>query len=383
LQLRTSCYLFFSTLILTLSFLTASGQKINYGNVDSLKAKRKNSFLISPLVGYQQETRFAFGIASAYIFKTNRHDTLLRTSTIPTGILYTQNDQLIIGVGGNIYMPKEKYIIKFEGTFSKFPDKFWGLGNFTHDNKLERYTFTQFFINPQLHRKVLKNLFIGLAWDFQRVYNIGYEHINPLNNDTSSFITDNVPGVNGRSQYQVSGVDLFFTFDSRNHAYCPDKGGLARLKMASFNEFLGGNYNFQVVELDLRRFIKTHPKHVLALQALGTFTFGEVPYRSLAALGGNSIMRGYYGGRFRDKMIVVVQAEYRFPLFWRFSGVGFVSFGQVMDKFSTFSMANFHTAFGPGIRISLLRKEKLNLRVDLGITEKFNFQPYVTLAESF
>ena len=230
---------------------------------------------------------------------------------------------------------------------------------------------------------MLKNFFVGLAWDFQRVYNIGYAHVNPLNNDTSNFIADDVKGVNNRSQYRISGIDLFLTFDSRNHAYCPDKGGLARFKFATFAPFMGSDFNFQVVELDLRKFIKTHPKHVLALQALGTFTFGDVPYRSLAALGGNSIMRGYYGGRYRDKMLIAVQAEYRFPLFWRFSGVGFVSFGQVMDKFSTFSMANFHTAFGPGVRIMLLRKEKLNLRFDLGVTEKLSIQPYVTLAESF
>lgn len=358
-------------------------QKINYGNVDSLKAKRKNSFLITPLVGYQQETRFAFGIASAYIFKTNKKDTLLRTSTIPTGILYTQNEQLIIGLGANVFMPKEKYIIKFEGTFSKFPDKFWGIGNATTESNRESYTFTQFFLNPQLHRKVYKDIFIGLAWEYQRVFNIGYDFINQETKDTSYFVKDNVLGINGRSEYNVSGADIFFTYDNRNHAYCPTKGAMMRVKFASFNRFIGSDFNFQAIEVDFRKFVKTYPKHVLALQYYSYMTINDVPYRSLAVLGGNSIMRGYFGGRYRDKMFVGIQAEYRLPIFWRFGAVGFMSIGQVLGNLGNFSLSNFHLAFGPGLRVSLLPKEKLNLRIDLGITETFNFQPYISIAESF
>ena len=373
----------FLVIIILAATLSSFGQTINYANVDSLKAKRKNSFIITPLIGYQQETRFAFGLAGIYIFKTNKQDTLLRASTVPAGILYTQNEQIIIGLGANVFMPKEKYNFKFESVFSKFPDKFWGIGNNTDEHNLEQYTFTQFYISPQVHRKVAKHIFVGLAWEFQTVYNIGYQQVNPLNGKSSSFLSDTVIGVHDRADYKVSGGDIYFTFDSRNHAYCPDKGMMLRLKLANFNRLVGSEFNFQVVELDFRKYIKTYKTHILAIQGLGVFNFGDVPFRSLAVLGGASIMRGYYSGRFKDKMFVGAQLEYRLPLFWRFGAVAFVSVGQVMESFGNFSMSYFHVAFGPGVRIALLPKEKLNLRFDLGITEKYSFQPYVTIAESF
>lgn len=370
-RFQKSVFVFFLTFYA--HFIEAQ-QKINYAS-DSLKAKRKNSFLITPLLGYQQETRFAFGIASVYVFRTNKQDSLLRTSTIPTGILYTQNDQIIIGLGGNIFLPKEKYNIKFENTFSKFPDKFWGIGNNTKDPH-EAYTFTQFYINPQLHRKIWDNFFLGIGWDMQRVYNIGYV-------DSGYFVRDKVLGVFGKSEYFISGLGTYYTYDSRNHAYCPDKGMLLRLKFNIYQDFFGSNYNFEVMEIDFRKFIKTTPNQVLAIHSLGTFTFGDVPFRSMATLGGNSIMRGYYQGRYRDKMFIGTQLEYRFPLFWRFGGVGFAAIGQVMENLRQFSFLEFKAAFGAGLRVALIPKEKLNLRIDLGVTDKFSFQPYVTVTESF
>jgi hypothetical protein len=40
-------------------------------------------------------------------------------------------------------------------------------------------------------------------------------------------------------------------------------------------------------------------------------------------------MRGYYEGRFRERQLYAVQAEYRAHLFWRVGAVGFASLGGV------------------------------------------------------
>lgn len=126
---------------------------------DSVVKPYKNKLLIFPLTARSTETSWVFGVANAFIFKTNKKDTALRVSTIPSGFLYTLNDQILIALGANIFLPKERYIIRFENSFSKFPDKFWGIGNKTDGKEPESYTFTQFYINPQLYRKVKGNLF--------------------------------------------------------------------------------------------------------------------------------------------------------------------------------------------------------------------------------
>lgn len=341
---------------------------------DSSQVTYKNKLLIFPLVALSTETSWVFGVANAYIFKTSKKDPHLRTSTMPSGFLYTLNDQILIALGANIFLPKEKYIIRFENSFSKFPDKFWGIGNDTPESAEESYTFTQFYINPAISRKVKKNLFLGAGIEYQSVFNIKYQA-------GGNFEKDTVVGIYNRTNYSVFGLSALITYDSRNHAYTPNRGALFRIKFSNFNRNMASDYDFRSFDVDFRKFIQLSPQNILALQTYGLFTFGDVPYRNLAILGGNSMMRGYYGGRYRDKMFIGTQAEYRFPVYWRFGAVAFASAGQVADNFSQISLPKFHLAAGAGIRFAVLPKENLNLRFDVAYGNKVNY--YIVLAESF
>jgi outer membrane protein assembly factor BamA len=343
---------------------------------DSAKASYKNKLLVFPLLASSPETNWVFGVANAFIFKTAKSDSVLRVSTIPSGILYTLNNQILIALGANIFLPKERYIIRFENSFSKFPDKFWGLGNNTDDKTSESYTFTQFYINPQLYRKVYGSLFLGGGLDFQRVFDIKY-------NSGGYFDQDKVLGVFDRSSYSVFGLSLFINYDSRNHAYVPDRGALFRVRFSNFDTRFGSDYNFRTVEIDFRKFIRVTKKSVFAIQSFNTFNFGDTPYRNLAILGGNSMMRGYYAGRFRDQKFAGVQAEYRFPIIGRFGGVAFAGLGQVANSFGDFAFDKIKPSIGTGIRAAVLRKEKLNLRFDIAAGAGGALNYYVVLAESF
>ncbi|CAN5307048.1 BamA/TamA family outer membrane protein [soil metagenome] len=346
--------------------------------VDSLQVIEpiyKNKLLVFPLIALSTETNWVFGFASAYIFKTSKKDPKLRTSTMPSGFLYTLNDQILIAVGANIFLPKERYILRFENSFSKFPDYFWGIGNDTPESAKEKYTFTQFYVNPQINRKVKNNFFLGVGIDYQSVFKIKYDSFG-------NFEKQKVPGIYQREKYHVLGFSVLATHDSRNHTYTPNKGSLLRIKLSNFGESTGSDYSFQGVDIDFRKFIALKRSQVLAIQGLGIFTFGDVPYRNLAILGGNAIMRGYYGGRYRDKKFLGTQAEYRFPIYKRFAGVAFGSMGQVASEMSDFGFSRFHYAAGAGLRFAVLPKENLNLRFDLAKGgEGLNY--YIVLAESF
>ena len=342
--------------------------------VDSTSFIYKDKMLIFPLIALSTETNWVFGVANAYIFKTSKTDPTLRTSTIPSGFLYTLNQQILVAIGANIFLPKERYIIRFENSFSKFPDKFWGIGNDTPESAKESYTFTQFYINPQVSRKIKKNLFAGFGIDFQDVFNIQYD-------STGNFSKDQVVGIYNRTSYHVLGYSLVFTHDSRNHAYTPNRSTFVRIKVSNFSKNIGSDYNFQGIDLDIRNYIGLPARNVLAVQVVGQFTFGDVPYRNLAVLGGNSMMRGYYAGRYRDKTFIGAQMEHRFPIKRRFSGVTFASAGQVADQISEFGFPRFKFAAGAGLRFSVLPKENLNLRFDVAYGNNLNY--YIVLSESF
>jgi outer membrane protein assembly factor BamA len=113
---------------------------------------------------------------------------------------------------------------------------------------------------------------------------------------------------------------------------------------------------------------------------------GNVPLRNLAALGGSDIMRGYYAGRYRDKNMTAMQAEYRSPIWWR---IGFVLFGGFGEVFNTIKPKNIITpkgwlkySLGGGLRFSIRKNERLNLRMDYGIGYR-SAGFYFTVAESF
>jgi hypothetical protein len=358
------------------SILAQSKEPNFFTKKDSAKSSYKNKLLVFPLVALSTETSWVLGVANAFIFKTAKKDSALRVSTIPSGLLYTFNNQILIALGANIFLPKERYIIRFENSFSKFPDKFWGLGNDTQDKVSENYTFTQFYINPQLYRKVVGNLFLGAGVDFQRVFNIEYEA-------GGYFDEDKVLGVYDRSSYTVFGYSLFINHDSRNHAYVPDRGGLFRVKFSNFNQNLWSDYNFQTLEIDFRKFIRVTHRSIFAIHSLSTFNFGDVPYRNLGILGGNSMMRGYYAGRYKDHKFTGLQAEYRFPIKGRFGGVAFGGVGQVARDFSDFKLDQFKPALGAGLRFAVLRQDKLNLRFDVAAGSGGSVNYYIVLAESF
>ena len=343
-------------------------------SVDSSTFVFKDKLLVFPLTALSTETSWVFGVANVFLFKTSKRDSTLRISTMPSGFLYTLNKQILIAIGANIFLPKEKYIIRFENTFSKFPDKFWGIGNNTPESAAESYTFSQFYINPQLHKKIKRNFFLGAGWDYQHVFDIAYD-------SAGNFAQQEVVGIYNRSQYQVSGYSFFAMHDSRNHTYMPNKGSLLRIKFSNFNQHVGSDYNFQGLEIDFRKFIKIRSSQTLAMQYLSTFTFGEVPYRNLALLGGNAIMRGYYGGRYRDRKFLGAQVEYRFPIYWRLGGTTFASAGQVADQLNDFHFGGFKLAGGVGLRFAVLPSEKLNLRFDVAHGESLNY--YIVLAEAF
>jgi len=340
---------------------------------DSLPLPKRNKFLIFPVVARTPETSWNFGFAGTYVFHAHsRSDTVTRTSTIPFGGVYTLNKQLVLGLGANVFFPGEKYWFRMESSFSSFPDRFWGIGNDTPDENEERYDFKQFFFNPVLLRKIYRQVFVGLSYEYQRVYDFSFEPGGQFE----------VLDVEGRFGNYTSGLGLVISRDSRNNAYSPNKGSLLQFSFTNFNKALGSETAFRVYKLDMRKFVKTSPTHVLAMQAFGTFTSGNLPYRYLPVIGSPTVMRGYYSGRFRDKNLLAFQAEYRMPVWWRFGVVGFVGMGQVSDQIGNLRFDAFKLSAGAGLRIALLQQEKFNLRLDYGFGNKSQAF-YIVVSEAF
>ena len=328
--------------------------------------------LLFPFFLKSPETNWGFGGAAAYFFRPEKKDTLVRTSDVNFVGLYTLNQQVVLVLNSTVFFPKEDQIFRFQGSYSYYPDKFWGKGNDAPYGNEEDYSLKQYFINPQLLYRVYSRLYAGLNYEYQDTYDVRYE---------AGGIFDSQQ-ILGRYGGRTSGLGLLVTWDSRNNAFSPGKGFFSEINFTSFADLIGSEFNFTSLVVDMRKFMRLRLGTVLALRGYGKLSQGDVPFRNLAMLGGSELMRGYYKGRYADEDLLSLQAEIRQFLFWRLGAVAFGSAGQVSSEAAGFRLNDFHYAYGAGIRFLLNEKEQLNLRVDYGRSEDGG-AVYVILKEAF
>lgn len=145
---------------------------------------------------------------------------------------------------------------------------------------------------------------------------------------------------------------------------------------------MGSSNEFSSFVLDVRKYATFFKKLVWNAIAYMHLNRGEVPYRMLSTLGGPRFLRGYYNGRFRDKNMVVLQQEFRMPVYKRLGLAAFGGIGSVANTCKDFSRNEMHYNYGLGFRIQINKKENTNLRLDYGIT-KDSHGFYIVFAEAF
>ncbi len=324
----------------------------------SVEEETKDRIIGAPILYYTPETRLAYGAAGSYIFRMSGGKST-RPSSISPILIYTQEKQFKAQVTADMYLKPDDYRLQAEVKFEKFPNKFFGVGiNTSLDNK-ELYTSRSAGIFLSLLKKLNGNVNIGFQYHFSNWKILEMEEGGQLASGN----------LFGSRDGTISGVSLLFNHDNRDNIYFPMNGEFFELNGRVYNKVLGSKYNFTSLSLDLRKYFTFFRTHVLALHSLLKVQTGDVPFMYLAQMGGQYNMRGYFEGRFRDKNLMVFQAEYRAPVIWRLGLVGFAGFGNVADKFSKLSLAGMRSSYGFGVRFLFDSKEKIQVRMDVGFGE--------------
>jgi outer membrane protein assembly factor BamA len=180
----------------------------------------------------------------------------------------------------------------------------------------------------------------------------------------------------------LSGFGVSLDWDTRDSVLYPRKGVFFQLTADTYETMTGSDFAFTSLKLDCREYFLVAPNQVLAFQAYIRSTSGEVPFYKLAFLGGESIMRGYYKGRFRDKDILAVQAEYRVMVTKRIGVAGFAGLAEVFPGFADFKLNDIKYSVGTGVRYVVNKREGTTLRLDMA-WGKASFGLYITAQEAF
>jgi hypothetical protein len=340
------------------------------------KRIRRVSFLPVPVVGYAPETRFQFGLALTSALRL-WDDARLSTARLEYN--YTQNHQRLWEVELVAFLPRERAFIRFEWGTRFFPEDFFGLGNRTPEDLAERYEAQSDELFVQLLGQVWarQNLFLGPVLLYDKMYKVQTPPDGQLARGT-------IPGAGGSRTLALGGALLR---DERDHAQTPRSGSYVLLQALYAGRRLGSTHPFNSYLADLRYYwtpYKPWPRHSLAFQIRGEFATGEPPFRQQPRIGSASYLRGYYGGRYRDLLLMTAQAEYRFPLFWRLAGTAFGGLGQVSRHWGGFRLPYVHPVYGMGGRFIIDRQNDVSVRLDVGFFPGAKMPGiYIGYAEAF
>ncbi len=340
-----------------------------------LRVPYENRLLITPIFAYNPETNFSFGGGGKYIFKLpNCQLPNTRKSSASFSLRYTLNNQVIVKSKNDIYFSADKYRLKARVEYLQFPLFFYGVGNDTPESNEEVVSYHTIFIEPIFYSQIIQGLYVGGGFRINAIYNVNREQDGFLENNQ-------LPGYDG---VKASGLVFAQALDTRDNTFYSTQGAYIQFRQSLHFRHLGSDYNFQVFELDARKYWKVFPKRqdVLAVQGFMYFSSSQTPFTDMARLGSSGIMRGYYPGRYRDHHLLAMQVEYRYQMSERIGLVGFVGCGDVMEQLGEFQVSNIKRSFGAGFRYNLLPKEHMNLRFDYAFgNNSSNF--YFGISEAF
>lgn len=366
--------LLFMTIVFLITAPEVFSSSSPHGNKENEETKKKNKgkIVILPVIFYSPETKLAFGTGGLYTFYASKIRNGLKPSNIQMLAYYTLNRQYWFEIKPDVYLKNNNY--HFYGTlnYTKFLDKFWGIGTLTNKEDEEKYISLISRIKIYMLRRLNSPLSVGLAFEYEHHNIVEVEEGGKLDPGT-------IPGSEGGT---ISGLGALVQWDSRDHIFSPSKGSFFQLSLKLYKPFLGSSFDFALFNLDLRRYMSLFSSHVLALQAYINLLSGSPPLQMLSRLGGQYLMRGYYNGRYRDKNMYIFQAEYRLPLWRRLGVAGFLAVGDVGGKLSDFSFKTVKITFGLGIRFRINPEEKMNLRLDIGFSPESS-GVYFNINEAF
>lgn len=360
--MRRNLFLIFMLCVATISHATPS---------DSLKVKR-NSVFGFPIIFYSPETRLGYGAAGIWAFHFKNDSVGSRPSRIQLGFAYTQNKQVLFYLPFQLYFKNAFYSVYGELGYYRYFYNFYGIGNEQSPDFRETYGVTYPRIRINALQKLKPHFYAGLRYWYD---NFAINSLDSTGQLAKGSITGSKGGIN-------SGVGVVFNYDNRNNIFSPSKGSFIETAVQYFGPGLGGKYEYTSVIADASIYFSTWKKQVLALNIFGETLMGDPPFNQMALLGGTKRMRGYYEGRYRDKNLLMLQAEYRIPLFWRIGMVFFGGIGEVNNHVSNYNLNDVRYNYGTGIRFILDKKEKINIRLDAGFGKGVSGF-YLTIGEAF
>lgn len=325
--------------------------------------------LFAPGLTYTPETGFAVGLGILAL--TQERQPFQRPDTYAANVLVTQRGQFTLAATSDVWTRRNTLRVETDVAAIRFPNRFFGLGL---DTPLtgERYTPTTLAGAVLVQRAVRRGMYLGVRVAGDRTQLSGL--------DTAGRITT----YRERDGWSLVSIGAQASWDTRDRLFASRRGMFHTLSVARTDRALGATFDATRVVLDLRTYQPMHPRVTIALQGRLDHVAGALPFDRLPQLGGPTLLRGYFAGRFRDRSLGIAQAEVRLGPWWTHVGATvFAAAGGVAPDLAALQDVRFRRAAGAGIRVFADPQSGLSLRIDWAQGERGSRGWYFTVGEAF
>lgn len=323
-----------------------------------------------PILFYSPETKTALG-GGATVYRKNAG---LRPDVSEIELFATQNRQVETNLKQTTFFSGNRFELSGEFRLNRSPNlEYYGVGADSPTSAKETYMDRTVAFAPRFTVQIWKDFFVGPA------FRVAIHSAGQLG---QASLIDSGPWPGGREATLV-GAGLTTRLDTTDSPFFATRGLRSEATALLYNKGMGSDYGFLQARLSHCQYFRLGVDQVLAFQVLATLSAGDVPWQGTHKLGGMTMLRGYYEGRYRDRQFLAAQVEYRFPVWWRLSGATFASVGEVSHSLSGLFASHVRASAGGGLRLLMDRAEHINLRVDVAATISGAADFYISLMEAF
>ena len=353
---------------------------------DSIRAHKNVWWSILGGPSYTPESSLGVGGAVLASFRMNKNDTISQRSFLPAGINLSINRTIVVAGAGTFFFNQNRFRIYTNYGYRNEPAHYYGVGfkNAEHRDRGDSTTLfhrSYFQLYPRFVWEVMPHFYVGTLFDinFTKV-----SDVNPVMEEDAYFRKF-------KRKYHNIGIGGLVQYDTRDDVATPTQGMLLSANVKLFGKYIGGSYNYEIIELEYRQFKNIfRPRSTLAWVAKSQIGMGNIPFTELPTFGSPFDLRGYYMGKYRDKSMMYGIVEYRHMFgspaayksgnFWAKCGfvawVGTATMGKTPIDWNKWKLN-----FGAGLRIQM--QPGKNFRLDVGKEPGQGMQIYMNMTEAF
>ena len=354
---------------------------------DSIRAHKNIWWSVLGGPSYTPEASFGVGGAVLASFRMNKQDTISQRSFLPAGLNLSINGTIVVAGAGTFFFNENRFRIYMNYGYRNEPSHYYGKGfekaeTIERGDSTTRFHRSYFQLYPRFVWEVRPHFYLGGLFDLNYTK---VSDVNPVMEEDPYF-------QQFKRKYFNVGIGGLIQYDTRDDVATPTRGMLLGANFKLFGKYLGGAYNYEIIELEYRQFKNIfRPRSTLAWIAKSQIGLGDIPFTELPTFGSPFDLRGYYMGKYRDKSMAYGIVEYRHMFgspakyksgnFWAKCGfVAWVGTGTIGE--TPFDWNKWKLNFGAGLRFQM--QPGKNFRLDIGKEPgQPGMQVYMNMTEAF